>query len=143
MRKHIDRQSHKAFKRIDNQKGWTIWSMLFVMSVIFVLAYVGMQLVPMFTANESVEKAMRGSVENKDLRKMTRRNVIGEMNRQLYVDGNHELIDYKNQLIVKREKGKFLIEANYEREIPMVANIVLVARFNPKVECDLTGRCDP
>ncbi len=128
-------------KKIAPQQGWTLWSMLFVMSVIFVLAYIGMQLVPMYSANESVKKAMMQSVEDKDLRKITRREVVANMNRQLYLDSNHELLDYKNELIVKRTGQQFLVEANYEREIPLAYNLVLIARFNPKVECDLVGQC--
>lgn len=131
------------FRRFQSQQGWTIWSMVFVMSVVFVLAYIGMNLVPMFSANQSVEAAMRNSVENKDLRSITRRQVVGEMNKLLYIDNNHELLDYKNDLRVTRAKNKFVIEAEYEREIKLVANLVLVARFNPRVECELTGRCDP
>lgn len=133
----------RELKSVRNQQGWTIWSMMFVLSVLFVLAYLGMQLVPIFSTNGAIEGAMRQSVEGSDLRKITRRQVIGEMNKQLYIDGNHELLDYKNDVKMSRNKNKFILEAIYEREVPLVANLVLIARFNPKVECDLIGRCDP
>ncbi len=137
------RNNMKQFKSIHHQQGWTVWSLMFVLSVLFVLAYLGMQLIPIYSTNGAVRTAMVQSVEGQDLRKVTRRHVIGEMNKQLYIDSNHEVLDYKNDVKMSRTRNKFVLEANYVREVPLVANLVLIARFNPKVECDLTGRCDP
>ncbi|MBX2848892.1 MAG: DUF4845 domain-containing protein [Acidiferrobacterales bacterium] len=128
--------------RYTKQGGWTMWSMMFVLGVLFVVAYLGMQLVPIFSANESVKNAMRISLNDKDLRKITRRDVIAEMQNQLYLDGNDKLIDYKNELKVARTRNQFIVEASYEREVPLVANLFLIARFNPKIECELSGQCD-
>ncbi len=136
-------QRVNSFKAISSQAGWTMWSMLFVMSVLFVVAYVAIQLVPIFSANENVKNAMRQSVEDKDLSKISRNQIIRGMQDQLYLDGSHELLDYKKDLNMARNRNKFLLEVKYEREVPLVANLVLIARFNPKVECELNGRCDP
>jgi len=136
-------QRVNSFKAIGSQAGWTMWSMLFVMSVLFVAAYIVIQLVPIFSANENVKNAMRQSVEDKDLRKISRNQIIRGMQDQLYLDGSHELLDYKKDLNMARNRNKFLLEVKYEREVPLVANLVLIARFNPKVECELNGRCDP
>lgn len=127
---------------IHSQRGWTIWSMMFVMGVLFIAAYIGMNLVPIYSANEAVQSSMYQSVEGKDLSKVTRRQIINDMDKQLYIDGKHGLINYKNQVKMVRTRSKFVLEVTYEREVPLVANLVLMARFNPKVECELTGRCD-
>lgn len=139
----VQKNDMRSFRSVRYQQGWTIWSMMFVLSVLFVIAYLAMQLVPIYSANGSIKAAMLQSVEGKDLRKVTRRHVIGEMNKHLYIDSNHEILEPNNDIKMARTRSKFVLEANYEREIPLVANLVLIARFNPTVECELTGRCDP
>ncbi len=129
-------------KNIFSQQGWTIWSMMFVLSVLFVMAYIGMQLVPIYSANSNVKNAMYVSLEDKDLRKMTRVKVVRGMKSQMYLDGSADLFDFKEDLKLSRSKNTFTIEVTYEQEVPLIANLVLVAKFNPKVECELSGRCE-
>ncbi len=125
------------------QSGWTMWSMMFVMTVLFIAAYIGMQLVPIFSTNSTIESAMRGSLDNKDLRTITRKSIVNSMQKQLYIDGANKVLNYKNDLKVERLKNKFVVQANYEREVPLLSNMALVVRLNPRVECELNGRCDP
>jgi len=124
------------------QQGWTMWGMLFVLSVLFVVAFIGMQLVPVYSGNENVKNAMRVSLEDRDLSKITRSAVIKGMNKQLYLDGATGVIDFKKDLKISRSRNKFIVQVSYSREVPIVANISLVAKFNPKAECALNGRCD-
>lgn len=130
-----------SFTAIKSQQGWTFWSLLFTLSVIGFFAYVGMQLVPVYSTNDSISKAIRQTAEEVDPRKVTRREIINKLNKQLYLDGNHELLDFKKDLKVTRNKSKFEVGVNYDREIPLFANLSIVARFSPKVECDLIGNC--
>lgn len=136
------RSVNQQLKSFDAQQGWTMWSMMFVMSVLFTAAYLGMRLVPIYTTSSSIKNAMYISVEDKDLQKISRASVIKSIKAQLYLDANHGLLDYKNDMKMARTKNQFILEASYEQEVPLVANLVLVARFNPKVECELNGRCD-
>lgn len=120
------------------QGGWTFWSLLFVMAVILFFSYVGMQLVPVYAVNENVKNAMRISIQNSDLRRVTRNELIRKMNAQLYLDGSHQLLNYKTDLKVKRSQSKFIMETNYRREIPLFLNLSLVASFSNVEERDLT-----
>jgi len=122
----------RAFRHrnISTQGGWTFWSLLFVLSVIMFFAYVGMQLVPIYAANENVKNAMNLSLENVDLNKATRRLIIRKMNDQLYLDGDHYLLNYKTDLKVRRSRKEFILETKYRREIPLFYNISVVADFN-------------
>jgi len=126
---------------IKRQQGWTMWSLLFVLGVLMLFAYVGMQLVPVYGANGNIVNAMERSVDNKDLRKITRAEIIRSMNSQLYLDGTHELLDYKNDLKVSRNRNKFIVQVSYERKVPLFFNISVAADFKPKLECGLSGSC--
>lgn len=132
----------KNYNLSKKQGGWTMWSMMFVLSVLFVLAYIGMQLVPIYSSNTNIKNAMRVSLEDKDLSRITRSKVINGMKKQLYLDGASGLIDFKNKFKVARARDEFTVEAEYQREVPLVANLVLVAKFNPKATCTLNGRCE-
>ena len=131
---NITRHSHR--------QGWTMWSMLFVLSVLFVVAYIGMQLVPIYSANSNIKNAMMVSLQDKDLSKITRSKVVKAMESQLYLDGSSSLVDFKNGFKVARARNEFKVEVIYEREVPLVSNLVLVARFHPIATCTLNGRCE-
>ncbi len=113
-----------------------------MMGVVFIAAYILMQLVPIYSGNESVKNAMYVSLEDKNLQRITRARIVQGMQNQLYLDGSSGLFNYKKDLKMTRSRNTFTLEVAYQREVPLVANLVLVAKFNPKVECDLTGRCE-
>lgn len=142
MRTMSQRIPCRPFKQIKQQQGWTMWSILFVVTVVLFSAYVAMQLVPIYSTNTSVKNAMMASLDGKNISKLSRKGIIADMTKRLYIDGNHELIDYKNELSIKKEKGLVVMQINYDREVPLFGNLVLIARFNPAVECDTNGRCN-
>jgi len=124
------------------QQGWTFWSLSFVLGVIMFFAYVGMQLVPVFAANENVRNAMTRSIEDVDLRTVSRSKVIRKIDDQLYLDGSHGLLDYKNDIKMSRSRNSFTLIADYAREIPLFFNLSLKAKFDTTIQCDLDGNCE-
>ena len=124
------------------QQGWTMWSLAFTLGTIMFFAYVGMQLVPVYSANENVRKAMSNSVQNADLRTITRSKVIRKISDQLYLDGSHELLDYKTDIKMSRNRSTFTLIADYAREIPLFFNLSIKAKFDTTIECDLDGNCE-
>lgn len=125
-------------KNINSQSGWTFWSLLFTMSVIVLFAYIIVQLVPVYSANENVKNAMEQSLENENLLTISRTAIVKNMNAQLYLDGSHDLIDYKEDLKLQRSRSAFTIQTVYEREVPLFFNLSLVAKFDNVIERDLT-----
>jgi len=125
------------FKNIKQQDGWTFWSLSFVMSVIMFFTYIGMQLVPIYAANENVKNAMNRSLDGEKLIKLNRVTIIRKMQAQLYLDGSHKLLNYKTDLKVKRSRKLFIIETHYRREIPLFFNLSLMATFDNVEERNL------
>jgi len=129
--------SSQSFRKFEQQKGWTLWSMLFVIGVLILFAYVAFQLVPVYTTNESVKSAMQHSIENVSPTQ-ARRSVINEkMRSKLYVDGNHKLIDYKKNVDIKRTQRELILKVNYERRVPLFYNLSIVASFENEVKRNL------
>lgn len=122
-----------------NQGGWTFWSVLFVMSVITFFSYVGMQLVPVYSTNQNVVNAMRQSMKDVDLATTSRATIIRKLNAQLYLDGSHELLNYKTDLVVRRTRKQFIVETHYRQELPLFFNLSLMVTFDNVEERDITG----
>lgn len=133
---------NKQPKNFRKQQGWTFWSLGFTLSVIVFFAFVGMQLVPVYSANENIRNAMKRSVDDVDLRTITRRKVIRKIDDQLYLDGTSGLLDYKNDIKMSRNRNSFTLIADYAREIPLFFNLSIKAKFDTTIECDLDGNCD-
>ncbi len=127
----------KSFKKVSTQKGWTLWSMIFVIGVIVLFTYIGIQLVPVYTTNGNITKAMQLSLDNLSANKVSRAAIIKTIDAQLYLDGTHELLDYKKDLEVKRTPRELVINVNYERSVPLFYNLSLVATFENQVKKDL------
>ena len=85
--------------------------------------------------------AMELSVKDVDLQGVTRREIIRKLDDQLYLDGSHELLNYKEDIAISRNKEKVVLQANYQRKIPMFFNIKILVEFTPEIECTLDGQC--
>ena len=131
----------KPLLNIKRQGGWTFWSLTFTLSVLAFFSYVAMQLVPIYTANGNIENAMERSVDGVNLRTVGRAEIIKKMDKQLYLDGSHKLLNYKTDLVIKRSRSMFTLQVNYERRVPIVGNISILVEFGPVVECSFTGQC--
>jgi len=101
-----------------------------------------MQLVPVYSANENVKNAMMRSLDDVDLRTITRSKVIRKIDDQLYLDGSHGLLDYKTDIKMSRNRNTFTLIADYAREIPLFFNLSVKAKFDTTIECDLDGNCE-
>ncbi len=131
----------KPLSNIKRQGGWTFWSLMFTLSVLSFFSYVGMQLVPIYSSNSNVVNAMELSVEGANLRSVGRSQIISAMNKQLYLDGSHKLLNFKEDLVVKRSRKLLTVQVNYDRQVPLFGNISILASFSPKVECNFSGKC--
>jgi hypothetical protein len=141
MNQKQDLNSTKSFVNIKRQGGWTFWGLAFTLSTLGFFSYVGMQLVPLYTVNGNIENAMIRSVEGINLKTVGRAEIIRKMNKQLYLDGSHQLLNYKEDMIIKRSRTVFTMQIDYERRFSVLGNIGVVADFSPTVECDFTSQC--
>jgi len=91
----------RNFNNIGRQQGWTFWSLSFVLAVVLFFSYCLFQLVPIYSTNGNIVNAMKLSVEEADRRRVTRKQIIRKMDNQLYLDGSHDLLDYKNEILVR------------------------------------------
>ena len=127
----------RNISNISQQKGWTMWSLMFVLGVVGLFAYIGFQLVPVYSTNNNIKNAMRITLDNTDPRSVGRSGVISKMNSQLVLDGAFGVIDFKKDLAVKRTQRELILKINYEKRIPLFFNLSLVASFENEAKRDL------
>ena len=82
---------------------------------------------------------MELSVEEMDLRRVTRAQIVRGMQQQLYLDSSHKVLDYKKDLKIQRSRDQLIIETKYQSEVPIFNNISLLFKFDNRVERDLPG----
>ena len=122
---------------IKTQQGWTMWSLMFVIGVLVLFGYIGLKLFPLYTTNSNLGKAMQQTIDQVDKAKISRASVVRTLKKQLYIDGNDDLLDYKNELDIKRTQRELVMTVNYERRIDLFYNLSLVATFSNEVKRDL------
>ena len=126
--------------RFNAQSGWTFWSLLFVMGVMLFTAYVGMQLVPVYSSNENIKNAMENAIADKNLLRINRNSIVKGMKAQLFLDGNNKVINYATDVTVERSERQFIFTTSYEREVPLFFNLSLLVRFDNVIERDLSAQ---
>ena len=124
----------KQQRFINRQGGWTFWSLLFTLAVIGFFAYIAMRLIPLYQTNANVVNAMNLSLDNENLNSLKRATVTRKITAQLYLDGTEEFLDYKTDLIVKRDQRNVIVETHYERKVPLFYNISIALDFDNVVE---------
>lgn len=135
------KKSKIQMNNIKKQAGWTLWSMLFTMFVIGFFTYIGMNLVPVYSNNSNIKNAMKISVRDVDIRKVTKSQISIGMQKQLLLDGSLNGIDLRKKLKITRNNNNMTLSVEYERTVPLFADISILVNFHPVLECSFSGGC--
>ena len=116
------------------QSGWTIWS-LAAISILLVLAILlFMRLFPPYFDNLKLQEALETVAEDSRVINMTRRQVIIELDKILYIDYAHEVVDLKESLTIEKREKNVVIKIDYEVVVPLVYNVSALLDFSNQVD---------
>ena len=104
------------------QQGMTAIGFIVIASLVAMIGYGAIRLVPIYLTQMKIVKLMNDLKDEYD----------GEIANRLNIDA----VDYPKQqdfVITKSEDG-FLVEIDYEDQVPYLANLYLTAKFNNSVE---------
>ena len=120
---------------LKKQQGMSMWSLLVTVGVVIFFAYITLQLVPVYTQNETVKSAMTvGFDRAENIRTLNRNQYINTVQKQLFLDEAHRDIPFKDLIKFKRNKKGYIATLKYERVVPLFFNISLKVDFDQKVE---------
>ena len=116
--------------RIKSQAGITFWSFLFVGGVVILFMYIGALLVPVYTSDGAIGKALKHSIEGVPLQELRKQSIAKKVDQKLYIDGIYEGPDMNEVLEVKKTKQGTKITIKYRKDIPLFYNIGMHLDFN-------------
>ena len=122
MRKKMNKQK-KNLVNIKSQSGFTFWGFLFVSAVVLFLMYVGALLVPVYSSDKAVSRALELEVEKFSAQDLRKKPLIHKINQKLYIDGIYEGPDLNESLEVKKTKEGIKVIVKYRKDIPLFHNI--------------------
>ncbi len=108
------------------QKGLTIWSFSFAMFLIGFTAFVVIKLFPVYMEDLSVGTAVE-SLESEPEEFRGALSVRAALIKRLEIN-NVTRVD-KDKISITRDNQDYLIEVDYEVEVPFIGNISLLLRF--------------
>ena len=121
-------------------RGITLIGFLMLMAVVGFFAYLAMRLIPMYSEYMGVVKSMQQIKEEPCAANMSPEQV----RRKLSVAFDMQYIESgaipPESIMVKREGGKSSLRIRYERRVPFVHNLELLATFDKTV--NLSGADD-
>jgi len=116
--------------KIKFQSGITFWSFLFTGGIVILGLYIGALLVPVYTADSAVKKALQHSIEGVPLQELRKKALVKKVDQKLYIDGVYEGPDLNEALDVKKTKEGTKITINYRKDIPLFFNIGMHLNFD-------------
>ena len=123
-------------KREPLKSALTYWMMRFEYSlVMMVLAFSGfftlLKVMPLYSQDWSVQTVFENIQEESKTQKYTRTRVYDMIQKRFGINGVDALMEFVE---VSGKGSTIIIEMEYERRVPLISNIELVATFNHNID---------
>lgn len=114
------------------QQGMTAIGFACIAVLVGLVGYGAMRLIPVYLTQMKIQKLMTDLKAEYDGNNATVNRLQNEIGKRLDIDA----IDYprKQDFVISKADGGFLVELNYEDSVPYIANLSLTAEFENSVE---------
>lgn len=116
---------------MSKQRGMGLIGNVLLVSLIIFFATVAVRLGPTYVDNWSLDRVLSSLAEEAAAKEMTPFEVREKMQR-LFITNRIETLSTK-EIKINREKRKLVIDARYEKRVPLMANVDAVVRFEDMV----------
>ncbi len=89
-----------------------------------------MKIFPPYYDNLRIARGMETMIEENDIRKLSKRNVIRRLNRVLLIDYVDEVVDMNQALSLDRRDRGIEVNVVYEVVVPIAYNLSVLIEFN-------------
>ncbi|MFZ5844554.1 MAG: DUF4845 domain-containing protein [Pseudomonadota bacterium] len=114
------------------QRGMTIWSWLFVLGTIGVIALVTMKLFPIYMENMSVKKAVNQVAQGEGAASFNKRTAWAALTKQFYVD-EVKSVEEDDVAVETNDDGVRELVVAYEVRTSLMYNVDMVVWFEERV----------
>lgn len=116
------------------QKGFSMWSFLFVGGVFIFCLYVGAKLVPVYTADSAIQKAFNNSLEGLSNDQLRKKSIAKDVEQRIYIDGIYNGPVIQDSLEIKKTKKGTELTIAYKEQVPLFFNIGMYLDFSHVIE---------
>ena len=110
------------------QSGMTMLGFLITLSVVILLAYCAMKIVPMYIEFYSVKKALASMAKEADLANAPKDKIRASFARHMQID--YVSVIKPEMLKIETTDAGYNLLVDYERREALIANLDVVGRFN-------------
>jgi hypothetical protein len=118
-------------RNLRRQRGITLISLIIVLTVVGIFAYVGMKLFPMYSEYYGVVRALKVVQATPGVAQMTPDRIWQVLSNNLYTN-YVESVKRTNVTITR--KGGYILRVAYEVRAPLIFNLDVVAKFDTSVD---------
>lgn len=115
------------------QKGFTFWSLVFTVAVIFVLALLTMKLFPSYSEFFAIKKAVNRLKTEGSLNSMTKDEIRRAFDKSTGIEDIHS-VKPADLEINKASSGDTVVSVDYEVVVPLVANVSALLTFHASTD---------
>lgn len=115
------------------QEGITFWGMIFVLSVIAVVMFFILKLLPPYLADLKVKGALDSLVREPSIGSMSRLEITKGLTKRFDID-DVEHVQLDKELFIEVRGRTKIIQISYEAIVPMVFNISALIEFDHRKE---------
>ncbi|MCL4780355.1 MAG: DUF4845 domain-containing protein [Gammaproteobacteria bacterium] len=114
------------------QQGMTAIGFIVIASLVAMIGYGGIRLIPVYLTQMKIVKLMNDLKDEYDGAGPTPARLMTEIGKRLDIDA----VDYpkRQDFVISKSDDGFLVEIDYEDQVPYVANLYLTAKFSNSVE---------
>lgn len=120
-------------KTMNRQRGLGFWSFVWSAAVVVLVAVLLIKIIPVYLDNMKLQRALEDLTDQPNIMQTHRLAMIRSLERKLYIDYAHEIVDIKKAFKVKNIKGKREFSIDYERVVPLAYNASLLFDFKNHV----------
>jgi hypothetical protein len=121
-----------------NQRGMTMWSLLFVLSMIALVVFLVLKLLPVYLADMKVRSALDSVTRQSDAGSMSKGELIEGLAKRFDID-NIEHVNLGKDLTITARGRNRSIRIKYEAVVPMVGNVSALMEFDHQREVRGSG----
>lgn len=127
---YIYQVMERKMNNINNQKGLTAISIVFILIVAGFAVLVFLRLLPIYMENFSVSSHVSKLNDDSALQQMSDDEILVTLRKRFGVDNVENVKD--ENVIINRDGGNVSVEVDYEVRTPLLGNVEAVVVFAPK-----------
>jgi hypothetical protein len=114
------------------QQGMTAIGFVVIASLVAMIGYGAIRLIPVYLTQMKIVKLMNDLKDEYDGAGPTPAKLLIEIGNRLNIDA----VDYpkRQDFVISKSEDGFLVEIDYEDQVPYLANLYLTAKFTNSVE---------